>query len=82
MEPEDEEELEDEEEDVEPEEELPPIGFWELMPPPEEDLDPPELLPPEPIGDLALEEGGVPGTWDCCIFIGEDSLSPELPERE
>lgn len=80
MEPEDEEELEDDEEDVELEE-LPPICFWELMPPPE-DLDPPELPPPEPIGDLALEEGGVPGTWDCCIFIGEDSLSPELLERE
>ena len=77
MEPEDEEELEE----VEPEE-LPPIGFWELMPPPEEDLDPPELPPPEPIGDLALDEGGVPGTWDCCIFIGEDNLSPELLERE
>lgn len=82
MEAEDEEELEDDEEDVEPEEELPPIGFWEFILPPEDDLDPPELLPPEPIGDLALEEGGVPGTWDCCIFIGEDNLSPELLERE
>lgn len=73
-------ELDDDEEDVEPEE-FPPISFWELMPPPE-DLDPPELPPPEPIGDLALEEGGVPGTWDCCVFIGEDNLSPELLERE
>lgn len=80
MEPDDE-ELEDED-DAEPEEELLPIGFWEPIPPPEEDLDPPELPLPEPIGDFALEEGGVPGTWDCCIFIGEDNLSPELPERE
>lgn len=82
MEPEDKEELDDDEEEVEPEEEPPPIGFWELMLPPEEDLDAPELLPPEPIGDLALEEGGVPGTWDCCIFIGEDNLSPDPLERE
>lgn len=79
MEPED--ELEEDEDDAEPEE-LPPIGFWELIPPPEEDLDPPELPLPELIGDLALEEGGVPGTWDCCIFIGDDSLSAEPAERE
>ena len=81
MEPE--EEPEEEEEDMVPEDEPPPIGFWDPIPPPEEDLDPPELPPPpEPIGDLALEEGGVPGTPDCCIFMGEDSFSPELPERE
>lgn len=85
MEPEDMEELEedddDDEEEVELEEEPPPIGFWEFMPPPEEDFEAPELLPPEPIGDLALEDGGVPGTWDCCIFIG-DNLSAEPPDRE
>lgn len=57
------EELEDEEEELE--EDPPPICFWELIPLLEEDLDPPELPPPEPIGDFALEEGGVPGTWPC-----------------
>lgn len=78
----DDDELEEDEDDVEPEEELPPIGFWEHMPGPEDNLDPAELLPPEPIGDFALEEGGVPGTWDCCIFRGEDILSPAVLERE
>lgn len=64
MEPDDDDvELEEDEEDPEePEEEPPPIGFWEHMPGPEDNLDPAELLPPEPIGDLAFEEGGVPGT--------------------
>ena len=80
-----EDELDEDVEEEEPEEEPPPMGFWEPIPPPpppeEEDLDPPDPPPPEPIGDLALEEGGVPGTCDCCIFMGEDSLS-EPPERE
>lgn len=81
MEPDDDVELEDDDEDADPEE-LPPSGFWELMPGPEDNLDPAELLPPEPIGDFAFEEGGVPGTWACCIFRGEAIFSPELLERE
>lgn len=62
MVPEDE-ELEEEEEDDDDEEELeeePLICFWELIP--EEDFEPPEPPLPEPMGDFALEDGGVTGT--------------------
>lgn len=66
MEPDDEEELAEEVEDEEvPVDELLPNCFGVPIPPPEEDLDPPDPPLPEPIGDLALEEGGVPGNWPC-----------------
>lgn len=66
-------------EDEEPEEEPPPPScFWDPIPPPEDDLEPTKPPPPEPMGDLALEDGGVPGTCDCCIFMVEESLSEPL----